>query len=82
MSRFVVSVFLLLLLLHSYSGEAQGVENVVEPPHRFHAEPTHRFHKMNVRKLMLEDTLLEYDYGGPNTRHDPKRGKPGIGKNP
>lgn len=40
------------------------------------------YYQMNVRKLMLEDTLLEYDYGGPNTRHDPKKGRPGTGKNP
>ncbi|WOL02212.1 hypothetical protein Cni_G10931 [Canna indica] len=34
--------------------------------------------QMKSRKLLV-DIILDYDLGGPNTRHDPRRGKPGFG---
>nr|XP_029121125.1 uncharacterized protein LOC105047602 [Elaeis guineensis] len=38
--------------------------------------------EMHARKALGEITL-DYDYGGPNPKHDPRKGKPGNGgKNP
>ncbi|CAL9751089.1 unnamed protein product [Musa acuminata subsp. burmannicoides] len=34
--------------------------------------------KVHTRKALIEFTL-DYDYGGPNPRHDPRKGKPGRG---
>ncbi|XP_058100522.1 uncharacterized protein LOC131245228 [Magnolia sinica] len=69
MPRFTVFLFLLLLLLlfHSSSGEIGTVDN----GKKF----VHPSRKMNLRKLM-EASLHDYDYGGPNPRHYPKKGKP------
>ena len=37
---------------------------------------------MNSRKLLVVDTVLDYDYTGPNPKHDPRKGKPvNVGKN-
>ncbi|URE00837.1 hypothetical protein MUK42_00032 [Musa troglodytarum] len=44
-------------------------------------EPAYLVAKMNSRKALLE-TTLDYDYGGANSKHDPKKGKPGIGGKP
>jgi len=36
---------------------------------------------MDARKLLMEISV-DYELGGPNTRHDPRRGKPpGGGRN-
>lgn len=38
--------------------------------------------QMNLRKLLVIDTVLDYDYTGANPKHD-RKGKPGSGgKNP
>lgn len=39
---------------------------------------------MNGRKLMVDDAaLFDYEEGGPNPRHDPRKPKPaGVDKNP
>ncbi|KAJ8492447.1 hypothetical protein OPV22_014168 [Ensete ventricosum] len=34
--------------------------------------------KVTTRKALI-DVTLDYDYGGPNPRHDPRKGKPGRG---
>ncbi|KMZ66363.1 hypothetical protein ZOSMA_29G00110 [Zostera marina] len=30
---------------------------------------------VNMRKLLREINTLDYDYGGPNSRHDPRNGR-------
>ncbi|CAL9116292.1 unnamed protein product [Musa textilis] len=35
--------------------------------------------KVRTRKAALIEFALDYDYGGPNPRHDPRKGKPGRG---
>ncbi|XP_077212450.1 uncharacterized protein LOC143847489 [Tasmannia lanceolata] len=74
MPRCTAFLLILSIILHFHLslGEVHGIRDDVKPQHPFH--------KMNTRKLMVEVTL-DYDYGGPNPRHD-KRGKPPGGKNP
>lgn len=31
----------------------------------------------NNRKVLVLDTVLDYDYAGPNPKHDPRGRKPG-----
>ncbi|KAK1285410.1 hypothetical protein QJS10_CPB20g01853 [Acorus calamus] len=56
---------LLLLLLHPSESMYEKLE------------PTNPIRKMNVRRLGVN--TQDYDYGGPNPRHDPHKGRPGIG---
>ncbi|PSS32985.1 hypothetical protein CEY00_Acc03281 [Actinidia chinensis var. chinensis] len=69
----------LLLLIYSYSGVAEGFSDNANPIHSLHKNGV----PMNSRKLLVVDTVLDYDYTGPNPKHDPRKGKPGNGgKNP
>nr|DAD39110.1 TPA_asm: hypothetical protein HUJ06_013433 [Nelumbo nucifera] len=37
-------------------------------------------HQVKTRKLMTADTVQDYDYPGPNPKHDPRnKGKPPVG---
>ncbi|KAJ8616382.1 hypothetical protein MRB53_035754 [Persea americana] len=76
-------VFLFLLLLsHSFSsGKVEGAEGVEKPFYPFHMSTVQ---VMNGRKLMVDDAaLFDYEEGGPNPRHDPRKPKPaGVDKNP
>lgn len=36
----------------------------------------------NGRKMVELEAVLDYDYAGPNTKHDPRGRKGGNGKNP
>ncbi|XP_022844503.1 uncharacterized protein LOC111367714 [Olea europaea var. sylvestris] len=38
--------------------------------------------QVNSRKLLALDAVLDYDYAGPNPKHDPRGKKGGGGKNP
>lgn len=37
---------------------------------------------MKSRKLLEVDAMLDYDYPGPNPKHDPRKGRGGGAKNP
>ncbi|XP_047321232.1 uncharacterized protein LOC124925308 [Impatiens glandulifera] len=70
----------LLLLTYSFSGIlAEGCSGNMN---NFHT----MMNKVNSRKLMVHDTIMDYDDAGPNSKHDPPRkGKPANGggaKNP
>ncbi|XAR71613.1 hypothetical protein NMG60_11017973 [Bertholletia excelsa] len=68
----------LFLLVYSSSGIAEGFSDNTNPLYLIHKVAT----KMNSRKLMTVSTVLDYDYTGPNTKHDPRKGKGGGGRNP
>ncbi|KAH7853346.1 hypothetical protein Vadar_001421 [Vaccinium darrowii] len=67
-------LFLFLLISSVSSGKAEGFKDNAEPIYSLRKGSV----QMNLRKLLV--TLLDYDYTGPNPKHDPRRGKPG--KNP
>ncbi|KAL7147325.1 hypothetical protein ABFS83_06G099800 [Erythranthe nasuta] len=75
-----VVIFLLLIFLYAGTNEFSGISS---------KNPLRSFHKVrsetHSRKLMGFEALLDYDYAGPNPKHDP-RGKKGGGgggsKNP
>ncbi|CAD5170343.1 unnamed protein product [Musa acuminata subsp. malaccensis] len=67
-------IFLLLILLLASSSCQAGRTQTGK-------EPAYLVARMNSRKALLE-TTLDYDYGGANPKHDPKKGKPGIGGKP
>ncbi|KAH7685854.1 hypothetical protein IHE45_04G066600 [Dioscorea alata] len=65
---------LIVLLCLTTSGQAEVIKHG--------AETSNLVNKNHARKLMVEISL-DYDYGGANNKHDPKKGKPGNGgKNP
>ncbi|XP_052197907.1 uncharacterized protein LOC127804874 [Diospyros lotus] len=70
-------VCLLLLISLLSSGIAEGLNHKVNP------YSLHKDHiQMNARKLLVHD-VLDYDYTGPNPKHDPKKGRSGGGgRNP
>ncbi|RRT56096.1 hypothetical protein B296_00045150 [Ensete ventricosum] len=68
--------FLLILLLFdvSVSGRAEIEDDPTESPQLFS--------KMQTTRALVE-YALDYDYGGHNPKHEPRRGKPGTGsRNP
>ncbi|GMP24917.1 hypothetical protein CsSME_00002016 [Camellia sinensis var. sinensis] len=73
-------LFLLLLIYFLLSsGIAQGFRDNKNPIYSLHKDCA----KMNSRKLLVVDAVLDYDYTGPNPKHDQRKGKPGNGgKNP
>ncbi|KAI8565087.1 hypothetical protein RHMOL_Rhmol03G0233400 [Rhododendron molle] len=77
--RIKTSLLLLFLLISSLSlGKAEGFNNNVNPIYSLHKGAV----RMNLRKLLVFDTVLDYDYTGANPKHD-RKGKPGSGgKNP
>ncbi|XP_068656257.1 uncharacterized protein [Aristolochia californica] len=64
---------ILLLLFFQYS----SLEPVVASRE---AKLLYPFHKMKERKLEAEILGRDYDDPGPNTKHDPRKGKPGGGR--
>ncbi|GFY84056.1 hypothetical protein Acr_03g0008300 [Actinidia rufa] len=69
----------LLSRSHFPLGVAEGFSDNANPIHSLHKNGV----PMNSRKLLVVDTVLDYDYTGPNPKHDPRKGKPGNGgKNP
>ncbi|XP_020098311.1 uncharacterized protein LOC109717059 [Ananas comosus] len=69
----VLAVLLILVLVKTSSGQSLGAENEIKP--------ADAAIKALSRKAFIE--VQDYDYGGANSRHDPRRGKPGNGgKNP
>ncbi|CAL5344167.1 unnamed protein product [Camellia sinensis] len=78
--RFKTSLpVLLFLLICLSSGIAEGLHDNVNPVYLHH-----KLKGMNPRKLLVVDTVLDYDYTGPNPKHYPRKGKPGSSgsKNP
>ncbi|KAK9292599.1 hypothetical protein L1049_020573 [Liquidambar formosana] len=64
----------------SLLGTVEGFKDGMNPNYLLHKDGI----QMNFRKLLLLDAELDYDDAGPNPKHDPRKGKPGIGgaKNP
>ncbi|KAK4351002.1 hypothetical protein RND71_030315 [Anisodus tanguticus] len=74
-SKAFAFLLLLLFLIFVSSGTVEGLGNG--------ANHIYKLQKKNgvkeiPRKLMVLDAVLDYDYAGPNSRHDPsrKRGHP------
>ncbi|XP_002456223.1 uncharacterized protein LOC8059156 [Sorghum bicolor] len=65
---FALGVILLILLFNVSAGQTIVVEN--------DNAVTARLAKGHSRKILTE--VQDYDYGGANSRHDPRR-RPGIG---
>ncbi|CAA2980193.1 Hypothetical predicted protein [Olea europaea subsp. europaea] len=76
----LVSLFLLLFLLSPGTSQGFGIGvNKVDLLHEGWRPGTLHVHA-NPRKLLKVDASLDYDYAGPNPKHD-SRGRRG-GKNP
>ncbi|ERN06606.1 hypothetical protein AMTR_s00058p00157110 [Amborella trichopoda] len=71
MPRLSILVITLAILLLNSSGSMGGRGLVIDQENE----------QVEMRKLLLE-TTMEYDYGGANPKHEPKKGKPGGGKIP
>ncbi|RCV26964.1 hypothetical protein SEVIR_5G291100v4 [Setaria viridis] len=65
---FALSVILLILLFNASAGQTIAVEN--------DNAATAKLIKGRSRKILTE--VQDYDYGGANSRHDPRR-RSGIG---
>ncbi|URD72090.1 hypothetical protein MUK42_35767 [Musa troglodytarum] len=60
-----------------FAGRAEVKDDPTESPN-----PAHPFAKMQTTRALVE-YALDYDYGGHNPKHEPRRGKPGTGsRNP
>ncbi|XP_027110035.1 uncharacterized protein LOC113762795 [Coffea eugenioides] len=70
-------VYLLILNLLS-SGKVEGFSNGVN--HMYSADKDGVVIGNN-RKVQVLDVALDYDYAGPNPKHDPRGKKPGGGGN-
>ncbi|CAN4085688.1 unnamed protein product [Withania somnifera] len=62
--------FLLLVLFVIFvsSSTVEGLGNGVNRIHKFQKKM-----REIPRKLMVVDAMLDYDYAGPNPRHDPRK---------
>ncbi|KAH6822183.1 hypothetical protein C2S53_000070 [Perilla frutescens var. hirtella] len=70
---------MLLLLMFLSAGLIKGEDDVATSPLHY---LIHKVGAKNSRKLMgLDAAILDYDYAGPNVKHDP-RGKKGTPKTP
>ncbi|XP_055827923.1 uncharacterized protein LOC129896121 isoform X2 [Solanum dulcamara] len=68
-------ILLVLFLIFVSSGTVEGsLGNGVNRIHKFHKVLEMR---EVPRKLMAVDAMLDYDYAGPNPRHDPTRKRGG-----
>ncbi|KAF3432795.1 hypothetical protein FNV43_RR23897 [Rhamnella rubrinervis] len=67
-------VFLIVILIPLSSGMVEDLKDGSNLNHYSLHQGTGI--RMNSRKLMMADTLLDYDDAGANPKHDPKR-KPG-----
>ncbi|XP_064985748.1 uncharacterized protein LOC103978410 [Musa acuminata AAA Group] len=72
---FLTNILLVLLLVTSL-GQADITEDGNEP-----MKASDLVSKVQTRKVLVE-VILDYDYGGHNSRHEPRRGKSGNGGNP
>ncbi|XP_073115038.1 uncharacterized protein [Elaeis guineensis] len=69
----------LILLFETFSSQVRSIDDGIKPGYLVSKGPNLEMH---ARKALGEITL-DYDYGGPNPKHDPRKGKPGNGgKNP
>ncbi|KAJ8494028.1 hypothetical protein OPV22_015749 [Ensete ventricosum] len=66
-------IILLFLLLAISLGQADISEDGTEP-----MNTSDLVSKVQTRKVLVE-VILDYDYGGHNSRHEPRRGKSGNG---
>ncbi|THU62578.1 hypothetical protein C4D60_Mb01t06590 [Musa balbisiana] len=74
---FIFFFLLILLFDASVSGRAEIKDDPTESPN-----PAQLFSKMQTTRALVEYSL-DYDYGGHNPKHEPRRGKPGTGsRNP
>ncbi|XP_059629004.1 uncharacterized protein LOC132271589 [Cornus florida] len=72
--RIKATLLVLLLLTCISSGIVEGFSDRVKPTHSLLKDGGVQ---MNSRKLL--NSMLDYDYAGANSKHDPKKGKPGGG---
>ncbi|KAL8143503.1 hypothetical protein V2J09_016535 [Rumex salicifolius] len=68
-------LFFTFLLVSSQPGVGQGL-NLGKNP----ISPVEDSARMKTRKLLEELVQLDYDYAGPNPKHNPRRG--GGSRNP
>ncbi|KAM3381778.1 putative protein isoform X1 [Capsicum galapagoense] len=61
-------VLLVLFLIFVSSGTVEGLGTDVNRIHNFQKKM-----REIPRKLMGVDAVLDYDYAGPNPRHDPRK---------
>ncbi|KAL5726872.1 hypothetical protein ACHQM5_000120 [Ranunculus cassubicifolius] len=66
-------LFLFIILLLKFSGE---VESTVDAKTGYRVSEGITA-EMKTRKLKAIDIVLDYDYGGANSRHDPRKGRGG-----
>ncbi|CAK9151587.1 unnamed protein product [Ilex paraguariensis] len=69
-----LSVFL-ILLIYSSAGTVKGFDDGVNTISSIHKGGV----RLNSRKLLVHESVLDYDDAGANTKHDPRKGKPGGG---
>ncbi|KAI3950296.1 hypothetical protein MKX01_016944 [Papaver californicum] len=83
----VLRLLVLLLLFSSYSSSGNFVEgfdvNGAMDPASLHEDNGKKIEKIKIatRKLLAEPyhAVLDYDYAGPNPKHEPRKSKPGGG---
>ncbi|XP_039126575.1 uncharacterized protein LOC120262507 isoform X1 [Dioscorea cayenensis subsp. rotundata] len=78
MSRLIIMFILILYLFVSFSSQtsyAGIVENKEEIISLLKME--NKVIKMHGRKVLM-DMIMDYEYGGPNSKHDPRRARPGM----
>ncbi|XP_057798798.1 uncharacterized protein LOC131014733 [Salvia miltiorrhiza] len=69
----IKSLAMLLLLIFLSAGLVKGSNHIaMNPPHK-------GGNGANSRKLLGIDIVLDYDYAGPNGKHDPRGRKGGKG---
>ncbi|MCD7448655.1 hypothetical protein HAX54_045303 [Datura stramonium] len=66
-------VLLVLFLIFVSSGTVERLGNGINRIHKFQKKM-----REIPRKLMVLDAMLDYDYAGPNPRHDPSRKRGGA----
>uniref|UniRef100_A0A0D9V4P9 Uncharacterized protein n=1 Tax=Leersia perrieri TaxID=77586 RepID=A0A0D9V4P9_9ORYZ len=67
-SSFVLTIILLILLCNASNGQTIVIKNNIAA--------TPKLIKVHSRKILTD--IQDYDYGGANSKHDPRR-RPGIG---
>ncbi|XP_039126577.1 uncharacterized protein LOC120262507 isoform X2 [Dioscorea cayenensis subsp. rotundata] len=77
MSRLIIMFILILYLFVSFSSQTSYgiVENKEEIISLLKME--NKVIKMHGRKVLM-DMIMDYEYGGPNSKHDPRRARPGM----
>ncbi|XP_009784184.1 uncharacterized protein [Nicotiana sylvestris] len=66
-------LFVFLYLIFVSSGTVEGLGNGVNRIYKFQKNGIREI----PRKLMMLDAVLDYDYAGPNPRHEPGRKRGG-----